>query len=60
MIERFANESPEMVAKWMSQVPMGRLIRPEEVANAVAFFLSDLSSGCTGTTLLVDGGYDKV
>jgi NAD(P)-dependent dehydrogenase (short-subunit alcohol dehydrogenase family) len=60
MIERFANESPEMVAMWMSQVPMGRLIRPEEVANAVAFFLSDLSSGCTGTTLMVDGGYDKV
>jgi enoyl-[acyl-carrier-protein] reductase (NADH) len=49
-----------MVAMWMSQVPMGRLIRPEEVANAVAFFLSDLSSGCTGTTLMVDGGYDKV
>lgn len=59
MIERIAKESPEMVASWMSQVPIGRLIRPEEVANAVAFFLSDLSSGCTGTTLMVDGGYDK-
>jgi NAD(P)-dependent dehydrogenase (short-subunit alcohol dehydrogenase family) len=59
MIERIANEAPEMVATWMQQVPIGRLIRPEEVANAVAFFLSDLSSGCNGTTLMVDGGYDK-
>ncbi|AUT76249.1 SDR family NAD(P)-dependent oxidoreductase [Paraburkholderia hospita] len=59
MIERIAKESPEMVATWMEQVPIGRLIRPEEVANAVAFFLSDLSSGCNGTTLMVDGGYDK-
>jgi sorbose reductase len=59
MIERIANEAPEMVATWMEQVPIGRLIRPEEVANAVAFFLSDLSSGCNGTTLMVDGGYDK-
>ncbi|SAL00197.1 short chain dehydrogenase [Caballeronia calidae] len=59
MIERIAKEAPEMVATWMDQVPIGRLIRPEEVANAVAFFLSDLSSGCNGTTLMVDGGYDK-
>jgi NAD(P)-dependent dehydrogenase (short-subunit alcohol dehydrogenase family) len=59
MIERIAKESPEMVATWMEQVPIGRLIRSEEVANAVAFFLSDLSSGCNGTTLMVDGGYDK-
>jgi sorbose reductase len=59
MIERIARQSPEMVSEWMAQVPIGRLIRPEEVANAVAFFLSDLSSGCNGTTLMVGGGYDK-
>lgn len=37
--------------------PIGRLGRPEEVANAVVFLASDEASFVTGTTLLVDGGY---
>lgn len=37
--------------------PMGRLARPEEVADAAVWLLSDLSSFVTGQGLLVDGGY---
>jgi NAD(P)-dependent dehydrogenase (short-subunit alcohol dehydrogenase family) len=38
-------------------VPMGRLGRPEEVAAAVAFFLSDEATYITGQTLYVCGGW---
>lgn len=36
---------------------MGRRADPEEIAKSVLFFATDDSSFCTGTILLVDGGY---
>lgn len=57
ILERAQRDDPEMMAKWLAQVPIGRLLRPEEIANAVAFLLSDQSSGVTATTLAVDGGF---
>ena len=41
----------------VSRYPMGRLGRPEEVAEAIAFLASDQASFITGTALIVDGGY---
>jgi glucose 1-dehydrogenase len=40
----------------LRQIPMGRIGRAEEVANAVEFLASDKASYITGTTLYVDGG----
>ena len=36
--------------------PLGRLVRPADVANAVVFYASDLAGFVTGTSLTIDGG----
>ena len=38
-------------------IPLKRLGRPEEVANAILFLASDEASFITGTELIVDGGF---
>ena len=45
----------EMLAEARKGIPLKRFGESEEVANAVCFLSSDISSYCTGTTLHVDG-----
>lgn len=42
--------------EWMAQTPLRRLGKPEEVAAAVAFLVSEEASYITGATLHVNGG----
>lgn len=46
----------ELRAARVKDIPLGRLGRPEEVANLVAFLASECSSYMTGTCVTVDGG----
>ncbi len=47
---------PEKRAYLDGRVPLGRFGKPEDVADVVAFFASDLARYVTGASLLVDGG----
>jgi glucose 1-dehydrogenase len=48
--------SDEAKARIMSRTPMKRLGEPEEIADVVAFLLSEASSYVTGEIVVVDGG----
>lgn len=49
-------DTPEMRAKFLSTIPLGRFSQPEDMGNAAAFLCSDEASMITGVCLEVDGG----
>ena len=46
----------EMLESTKNTIPLKRIGKPIEVANAVMFLLSDLASYITGADLIIDGG----
>jgi NAD(P)-dependent dehydrogenase (short-subunit alcohol dehydrogenase family) len=54
--EAYADWNPAEQAQWRSQIPAGRFGRPEEVAEAVAFLVSEKASYVSGAILTVHGG----
>jgi len=48
--------TPEIEEKLIRVTPLRRLLRPEDVANIVAFLVSDKASMITGSAIDIDGG----
>jgi 3-oxoacyl-[acyl-carrier protein] reductase len=49
-------DTPEVRARFLSTIPMGRFSTPEDIANAALYLCSDEASLVTGVAMEVDGG----
>jgi NAD(P)-dependent dehydrogenase (short-subunit alcohol dehydrogenase family) len=56
LLEGFMGGDPAMEAAITNSAPIGRLARPEEIAEAMVWLLSDAASFMVGHALAVDGG----
>jgi 3-oxoacyl-[acyl-carrier protein] reductase len=54
--EFMGEDTPEIRAKFVATIPLGRLSRPSDIATAAVFFASDEAAFVTGACLEVDGG----
>jgi 3-oxoacyl-[acyl-carrier protein] reductase len=54
MMARFTNEEVDEINE---EIPMGRMGRPEEIADGVSYLLSEESSYITGQVLAINGGW---
>lgn len=57
LLKSFMGEdTPEMRAKFLASIPIGRFSTPEDMANAALYLCSDEGSMITGVALEIDGG----
>ncbi|WP_029040482.1 SDR family oxidoreductase [Cucumibacter marinus] len=57
LLKSFMGEdTPEVRAKFLSTIPIGRFSTPEDMGNAACFLCSDEASMITGVAMEVDGG----
>ena len=57
MYQRFAGDKPEFRTQMLALHPIGRIGKPDDVAEAALWLSSSKSSFVTGHSLMVDGGY---
>ena len=57
MAESLIRRNPGVEAKLVKDIPIGRLGRPDEIADAALWLCSSGASFMTGHALLVDGGF---
>jgi NAD(P)-dependent dehydrogenase (short-subunit alcohol dehydrogenase family) len=56
MMQRFTGDTSEGRDRVISQEPVGRMGKPEEIAAAVLWLCSDAASFVTGHAMVIDGG----
>jgi len=56
MIDSICQENPKLKRRFEACQPLGRMAKPDEIANAVIYLCSDESSFITGTSFIIDGG----
>jgi len=56
LAEFMGGDTPELRAKFVATIPLGRLSQPTDIATAAVFFASDEAAFITGACLEVDGG----
>jgi glucose 1-dehydrogenase len=49
-------EHPSQMKELLSEIPVGRIGKPEEVAALAVYLASDASAYVTGSTFFIDGG----
>ena len=55
-LDRMRQQEPDRVEALEASIPSGRFGTPEEVANCIAFLLSEQSRWVVGHCLVADGG----
>ncbi len=60
LTERTAKEEPDYAGAWARLLPAGTVGKPEDIAHACLFLLSDKAAQMTGQTLVVDGGWTVI
>ncbi|MGH7962314.1 MAG: SDR family oxidoreductase [Candidatus Binatia bacterium] len=57
MVDKQLERNPAIGDAFIANTPVGRMGKPEDVAEAVLWLSSDASSFVTGTSLVIDGGF---
>lgn len=48
---------PDVKQEQLDHIPLGRFATPDEIASAILFLCTENASYCTGSALVIDGGY---